>query len=273
MQPFVALTIAGSDSGGGAGIQADLRTFAARRVHGCSAITAITAQNTVGVTAVCALEPEMVVAQVDAVLSDLPVAATKTGMLARPQTVAAVARLAAAGRLPRLVVDPVLVSSTGAALMEEGGVEAYRRDLLPLALLATPNLREAAVLTGQTLSDVRDLEAMVALARRVAAFGPEWVLLKGGHFAEGSLTERRAPDVLLGPDGYEVFDGPRVDTRNDHGTGCSTAACVAAELAKGATVPEAVVAAKTFVTAALRGAANWKLGSGHGPIDHLGWNA
>jgi hydroxymethylpyrimidine/phosphomethylpyrimidine kinase len=273
VQPRSVLTIAGSDSGGGAGIQADLRTFAARGVHGMTAITAVTAQNTIGVDAVCALEAEMVTAQIRTVSADLPIDAVKTGMLARPATIRAVATLAREDGLPRLVVDPVLVSSTGAPLMEEGGVEAYREALLPHALVVTPNLREAAVLTGTRLDQVRTDDDLIALATTIASMGATWVLVKGGHALPQSPTTDRAPDILLGPSGVRVFDGPRIATLNDHGTGCSTAACVAAELAKGADVPTAVGIAKEFVAAALRGSALWTLGHGHGPIDHMGWGS
>ena len=272
MQPRIVLTIAGSDSGGGAGIQADLRTFAAHGVHGTTAITAITAQNTLPVTAVCALEAEMVVEQIDVVVRDLAVVAVKTGMLARPATVRAVAREAALGQLPFLVVDPVLVSSTGHDLMEEGGAEAYRRDLLPHAFIATPNLREAALLTGIPLSDIYTVNDMVSLGRAVLDFGSQHVLLKGGHFAEGSPTEGGAPDIVVWSNGVEIIEAERVVTKNDHGTGCSMAAAITANLALGYEPLEAIRRAKSFVHDALQRSASWKLGTGHGPIDHLGWN-
>ncbi len=269
--PPVALTIAGSDSGGGAGIQADLRTFAAHGVHGAVAVTAVTAQNTTEVRGVTVLAPSMVTLQVLAVTDDLAVAATKTGMLASADIVTAVAELAAAGRLPQLVVDPVLVSSTGHPLMDEGGLEAYRRDLLPRALVATPNLREAAVLTGQSLQDLGTVDAMAAAAGALRDLGTRYVVVKGGHFdlagGEG------APDVLAGPDGVQVLDGDRVATGNDHGTGCSLSAAVAAALATGHDVPDAVRRAKAFVRRALAGGASWRLGQGHGPVDHFGWSA
>jgi len=272
VQPRIALTIAGSDSGGGAGIQADLRTFAAFRVHGTSAITAITAQNTVGVSAVCALEAEMVAAQIEAVTSDMTVSAVKTGMLARPHTILKVAELAERGHLPNLVVDPVLVSSTGHALMEAGGADAYREALLPHAIITTPNLREAAVLANVDVRDIRTTEAMRELGQIILSYGPTYVLIKGGHFAEGAVTERNAPDLLLWRDGEEIFDATRVVTQNDHGTGCSMAAAIAANLGLEASVRDAVATAKEFVLRGLRGGAQWRLGAGHGPIDHMGWN-
>lgn len=272
MEPVCVMSIAGSDSGGGAGIQADLRTFAAHGVHGTTALTAITAQNTVGVTAVCALEAEMVVAQVDAVVSDMSIRAVKTGMLARPRTIEAIATLAASGVLPQLVVDPVLVSSTGHALMEDGGADAYRHALLPHALVATPNLREAAVLAHVDVRDIRTESDMEALARAVLTFGPQYVVLKGGHFAEGSVTDDQAPDLLVSAHDTVVLPAHRVATRNDHGTGCSMAAAITAGLGLGRDVTTSVRDAKEFVLRGLRGGASWHLGSGHGPIDHMGWN-
>jgi len=267
------MTIAGSDSGGGAGIQADLRTFAALGVHGASAITAVTAQNTVGVTAVCALEAEMVAAQVDAVTTDMRVSAVKTGMLARPKTILKVAELARDGHLPNLVVDPVLVSSTGHALMEQGGVEAYREALLAHALITTPNLREAAVLVGVDVREIDTIDAMRQLAQAILKFGPSYVVVKGGHFAEGAITEGLAPDLLVSADGELLLDAERVITRNDHGTGCSMAAAIAAGLGLDLDVTTAIQEAKAFVLRGLRGGAEWNLGAGHGPIDHMGWNS
>ena len=272
MTPRTALTIAGSDSGGGAGIEADLRTFAAHQVHGTVALSAITAQNTLGVTAVLAVEAEMVVAQVEAVLSDITVDATKAGMLARPHTIEAVGLLASQGRLPHLVVDPVLVSSSGHSLMESGGVEAYRQSLIPFAEVLTPNLREAALLLDHDVNDFDHLEAMADAGNALRALGATWVVIKGGHFLEGGATSSGAPDLVVGPTGVHVLDGERVATRNDHGTGCSLSSSIAANLASGTDVPTAISSAKAFVARALRGAADWNLGSGHGPIDHLNWS-
>ncbi len=265
------LTIAGSDSSGGAGIEADLRTFAALGVHGAAALTAVTAQSTRGVFAVLAVEPEMVRAQVEAVAGDLVVASTKTGMLARPATVRTVARLAEEGRLPRLVVDPVLVSSTGHPLMEEGGVDAYRDELFAHAMVVTPNLREAALLVGIELSALRTVDAMAAAGRSLLAMGARCAVVKGGHQLEGSATETVAPDVVVTHDGVVTLEGPRVATRNDHGTGCSLASAIAVGLAEGLEPVAAARRAKSFVAEALRGAASWHLGAGHGPIDHFGW--
>lgn len=268
--PSVALTIAGSDSGGGAGIQADLVTFAALGVHGASVVTALTAQNTRTVTAVHVPPLDFLQAQLDAVLDDLPVAAVKTGMLATEKVVRAVAEAASAGRLPNLVVDPVLVSSTGARLLDEGAERAYVEALFPQALVVTPNSREATALLGRPVETVDDARAA---ARDLAELGPRWVVVKGGHqrdAAGGPSAE--AVDVV-----YEAATGevtelrrPRVDTRNDHGTGCTFAAATAARLASGDTVPEALAAAKDFVHEGLTASAGWRLGAGHGPVGKLG---
>ena len=264
--PPTALTIAGSDSGGGAGAQADLKTFAALHVHGTCALTAVTAQNTAEVRGVVALDPAFVRQQVQTVLDDFAVRSVKTGMLATAGIVATVADLAAQGRLPGLVVDPVLVSSTGHRLLEPDGVAAYLERLLPHAVVATPNLREAAVLGETDLDSLGTLEARVAVAERIRATGARYVVVKGGHLTES------ADDVVAGPDGVLVLPGARVDTGNDHGTGCSLSAAVAAYLALGAAVPDAISQAKAFVARALAGGAGWRLGAGHGPLDHFGWS-
>jgi hydroxymethylpyrimidine/phosphomethylpyrimidine kinase len=272
VEPITVLSIAGSDSGGGAGIQADLRTFGAFDVHGTCALTAVTAQNTVRVTAVTNIEPTMVVRQIEAVLEDFTVAAVKTGMLGQRATVEAVGALAAAGLLPHLVVDPVLVSSTGHELIGDGGPNAYRESLIPHAQIVTPNLREAAVLCDVDVARITTLDDMAELAHTILGWGPQFVLVKGGHFGEGSATENRSPDLLVSAEGVVIFDAPRVVTSNDHGTGCSLSAAICAGLGLGRSVPEAVRDAKSFVLAALTSAAPWRLGHGHGPIDHLGWN-
>jgi hydroxymethylpyrimidine kinase/phosphomethylpyrimidine kinase len=260
------LTIAGSDSGGGAGAQADLKTFAALCVHGTSALTAVTAQNTTGVRGVVAIDPAFVRLQVETVLDDFEVRSVKTGMLANTGIVTSVACLAEQGRLPALVVDPVLVSSTGHPLMEPEGIAAYLERLLPQALVATPNLREAAVLGGTTVAALVSLEARVAVAQQLRGRGARWVVLKGGHLTDS------ADDVVVGPEGVTVLPSRRVETGNDHGTGCSLSAAIAARLAQGDEVLDAVTAAKDFVYRALAGGAGWQLGAGHGPVDHFGWS-
>jgi hydroxymethylpyrimidine/phosphomethylpyrimidine kinase len=255
----VALTIAGSDSGGGAGLQADLRTFAAHGLHGASAVTAVTAQNSVAVVDFVALEPRMVVAQIEAVVSDMPVAAVKTGMLATAGIVAAVAEAAARLRLPHLVVDPVMVAKSGARLLEPAAEAAYRERLLPLAEVLTPNLPEAEALLGRpvrTLADMR--EAARALHLR---FGPRAVVVKGGHL------EGEAVDVFWDGERLAELTAPRIDTPHTHGTGCTYSAAIAARLALGEELLEAVRGAKAYLTEAIRGA--YAAGRGHGPVDHL----
>ncbi|MCW2638482.1 MAG: thiD [Dactylosporangium sp.] len=261
MSPPVALTIAGSDSGGGAGIQADLKTFAMHGVFGTSAITALTAQNTVKVRAVQPVEPDFVAEQLSAVLDDLPVAAVKTGMLATAGTVRLVARWAR--RLPPLVVDPVLVSSSGDSLFDGAARQAYLEELFPVATVVTPNSREAGVLVGRPVSTVDDA---IRAAHELGALGPTWVVIKGGHL-DG---DGEAVDVVWHDGGVELLREPWVDTANNHGTGCTFAAATAARLARGDDVRTALEGAKSYVHRALLGAAGWRLGAGHGP---LSWEA
>ncbi len=258
----VALTIAGSDSSGGAGIVADLKTFEALGVWGTVAITAVTAQNTVGVTDVQLVEPDTIRAQIGAVARDLGVDAAKTGMLGTAAGVsAAVGGIRAAG-ITRLVVDPVMVSTRGDRLTASTAVAAMRDELLPLAMVLTPNLSEAAELVGAPVTD-RDqmLEAAAELHRLGAAF----VLLKGGHLADGG---NRSPDLLYMAAGPRWLEGPRIDTVHTHGTGCVLSAAITAELARGSEPIDACVTAKKFVTGAIRAA--WAAGAGSGPVDP-GW--
>ncbi|HET6794877.1 MAG TPA: bifunctional hydroxymethylpyrimidine kinase/phosphomethylpyrimidine kinase [Acidimicrobiales bacterium] len=262
--PRVALTIAGSDSGGGAGIQADLKAFAANGVFGTTAVTAVTAQNTRAVEGVVALDADFVEAQISAVVSDLRVAAVKTGMLASAATVAMVARRAAAGDLPNLVVDPVMVASTGRRLVDEEAARVYLEELVPRAVLVTPTLGEAGLLVGRPVETVDDMRvAADQLWRR----GARYVLVKGGHLGGPAV------DVLFDGRDHVELSAPRVETANVHGTGCTLSATAAAQLALGRDVPEAVAAAKRYVTSAIEGAAHWRLGAGHGPLDHFGWSA
>ena len=275
--PPVAMTIAGSDSGAGAGLQADLKAMSALGVFATTVVTAVTAQNTVAVTAVHPVPTDVVDAQISAVLDDFTVAAVKTGMLATTSTVRLVAERAAAGDLPSLVVDPVMVASTGRRLLDDETVEAYRLGLVPHALLVTPNLFEASILAGIDPTDAADVATMIELARRVHDLGPTWVLVKGGHLpgvhgaGSGSAPEQVA-DVLFDGTDVHVFEGALVVTRNNHGTGCSLASATAALLARGAEVPDAVAGAKRFVHDALEGASRWDLGRGHGPLDPFGWS-
>ncbi|MFA9429961.1 bifunctional hydroxymethylpyrimidine kinase/phosphomethylpyrimidine kinase [Egicoccus sp. AB-alg2] len=260
--PAVALTIAGSDSGGGAGLQADLRAFAAMGTFGASVVTAVTAQNTRAVTDVHVVPAQVVRAQLDAVLDDLPVAAVKTGMLATSELVALVADQAAAGRLPQLVVDPVLVSATGHRLLEPDAVATYRERLLPHAAVVTPNLPEAAALLERA---VDDLDAARAAARDLAATGAGVVVVKGGHLDGGE-----AVDVVIAGGEEHLLSAPRIPTANLHGTGCTFAAATAAGLASGLPPLRAVERAKSYVTGCIARAADWRLGAGAGPLDHLG---
>lgn len=255
-----ALTIAGSDSGGGAGIQADLKTFFALGVYGMSAITALTAQNTLGVQGVHEVPAEMVAQQIDAVATDIGVDAAKTGMLASAAIVEAVADRVRAHGLRQLVVDPVMVAKSGDPLLAADAVQAVRRLLLPVALVVTPNLPEAARLTGLT---VEGPEAMREAARRLHAMGARYVVVKGGH-----LHHRRDESVDLVYDGSAFVElaGPRFDTPHTHGTGCTFSAAIAAYLARGLDPVEAIRRAKEFVSRAIQAAV--PLGAGHGPTHH-----
>jgi hydroxymethylpyrimidine/phosphomethylpyrimidine kinase len=254
----VALTIAGSDSGGGAGIQADLKTFAAHGVHGCSAITAITAQNSVEVRGYVALDPGMVVLQIETVVDDMPVSAAKTGMLATPEIVDAVADVVARLRIPNLVVDPVMVAKGGHRLLQPAAERAYVERLFALTSLLTPNLAEAEALLGRAIPDVA---AMHEAARALHAMGPRAVLVKGGHLRGEPV------DVYFDGEHDEEIAGPRIETRNTHGTGCTLSAAIAARLALGEAPLAAARGAKAYVTEAIR--RSYEVGAGHGPVDHL----
>jgi len=254
-----ALTIAGSDSGGGAGIQGDLKTFAAFGVYGTSAITAVTAQNTVAVSGIHLIPAEFVTAQIEAVASDIGCDAVKTGMLATSAIVEAVAATVEALDLPNLVVDPVMVAKSGDRLLDDDAVHAVRASLLRLARVVTPNIPEAEVLTGLAIGS---REAMREAARRLAAMGCRAVLLKGGH-----LTGDEVFDLLLEDGRVHEFVGTRVRGSNTHGTGCAMAAAVAAGLARGADLPTAVEAAKAYVAGAMRNGVD--VGRGHQPLDHF----
>jgi hydroxymethylpyrimidine/phosphomethylpyrimidine kinase len=253
-----ALTIAGSDSGAGAGIQADLKTFAALGVYGTSAITAITAQNTVGVTQVLALHPDLVAAEIDAVISDIGAHALKTGMLANTAIIQTVAKKIQQHRLKNLVVDPVMVATSGDLLIKKNAVTALRSVLIPLAAVVTPNIPEAEELTGLTLHTPEDIEEA---ARRIVEMGAKTVVIKGGH--------RQGPAVDLFFDGkkFRALHAPRIRTKNTHGTGCTFSAAIAAYLAKGETSATAVSLAKQYITRAIR--AGFVVGAGHSPVHHF----
>ena len=254
-----ALTIAGSDSGGGAGIQADLKTFSALGVFGMTAITAVTVQNTKGVSGFEELSPTTVAEQIRAVAGDIGVDAAKTGMLASAAIVEAVAETAAETGLPLIVVDPVFVSKHGHPLLADDAVDALRRLLLPLATLVTPNLPEAAGLAG---FEVRTLDDMKRAGAAILALGPRAVLVKGGH-----LEGDRATDLFVDGSDEEWIEAERIDTPHTHGTGCTLSAAIAAHLARGISLPVAVHGGKAFVTEAIRHAL--PLGDGIGPVDQL----
>ncbi len=262
MTPPRALTVAGTDSGGGAGVAADLKTFTAHGVWGLCAVTAVTAQNTLGVQAAAVLDPALVVAQMQSVADDIGVDAVKTGMLGNAEVVSAVAAALRALGLRPLVVDPVAVASTGASLLGPGGVEALRTELLPLADLVTPNLPEAAALAGHPA--ITDRAAMERVAEMLLALGPRAVLLKGGH-----LGGESSPDLLLSVGSDPMWlEGERLAGRHNHGTGCVLSAAITARLARGETPEEAVEGAKAFVTRAI--AAGLDLGRGVGPVNPSG---
>jgi len=263
MTPPVALTIAGSDSGGGAGLQADLKTFAALGVHGCSAVAAMTAQNTHQVRGVRSTFPGFLHAQIEAVVDDFTVAAVKTGMLSSADNILATADIAAQGRLPNLVVDPVMVSSSGAPLLDELAEQAYLTDLFPYATVITPNCREAATLLDREINSFT--EQVAASNELKLRTGAVWVVVKGGDL----LLGEDAVDVAVGPDGVLELRAPRVDTPNNHGTGCTFASATAAFLALGEPPQTALQNAKRYVHRGLVAAADWRLGEGHGPIDHF----
>lgn len=255
-----ALTVAGSDSGAGAGIQADLKAMAAQGAYGLTVITAVTAQNTLGVDRFEALSPSLVEAQLDAVLRDFPVAAAKTGMLANTEIVQVVAKKLKAYKLAKIVVDPVMVAKSGDSLLQEDTQMAIREQLLPLSLVITPNIPEAEVLCGHSIAGIEDMQKA---ARSLQQQGPAYVLLKGGHLQD----EHQLTDVLF--DGYRFYfyRAKRIPTRHTHGTGCTYASAIAAQLALGRSVPQAVLAARYYLQRILP--CEPGLGLGSGPMDHF----
>ena len=255
-----ALTIAGSDSGGGAGIQADLKTFAAMGVYGASAITAVTAQNTLGVSDWLAMPEHLVAEQIDAVLTDIGADAVKTGMLANAAIIETVAAKLREHGIERLVLDPVMVAKGGHKLLEDDAVEALIHALLPLAAIVTPNVPEAEVLTGMTIDT---WDGMRAAAEKLAKMGARAVVVKGGHLA----TAESSTDLYFDGRGFREYAAVRVDTRSTHGTGCTFASAIAAGLAKGLDMPGAVALAKSYVTLALQHA--YPVGHGQGPVHHF----
>jgi hydroxymethylpyrimidine/phosphomethylpyrimidine kinase len=254
-----ALTIAGSDSGGGAGIQADLKTFAAHRVYGTSAITAVTAQNTQGVTSWEALSPSLVRAQIEAVVSDIGASAVKIGMLANAAIVSSVAQCITELKLANVVVDPVMIAKGGDRLLEEAAVEAMRVALLPLADVVTPNAPEAEVLAGMPVRTPAD---MYEAGRRILAMGPRVVLVKGGH-----LEGPESVDIAVSAADTFELRGRRISTRSTHGTGCTLSSAIAANLALGLDMHEALARAREYLQGAIEHAP--AIGSGHGPLGHF----
>ena len=258
----IAVTIAGSDSGGGAGIQADLKTFSALGVYGASIVTAITAQNTQGVSAIHDVPAQVIGAQIDAVFSDLAVNAVKIGMLSVPVAIATVAAGLERWKQTLVVLDPVMIATSGDRLLAPEAVAVLKRDLIPRALVVTPNLHEAAALTATPLAQNED--EMRAQAQMLLAIGAKAVLIKGGHAQSADAT-----DLLVTPSAVARFTAEKVDTKNTHGTGCTLSSAVAAGLAKGRTLAEAVADAKAYVTAAIAAADELEIGRGHGPVHHF----
>lgn len=256
-----ALTIAGSDSSGGAGIQADLKTFTVFGVYGMSAVTALTAQNTVRVSGVFPLPPEFVRLQIDAVAADIGIDAAKTGMLVNREIIAAVVEAVRAHGISRLVVDPVMIAQSGAALLEAAACAELRDKLIPLAMLVTPNTPEAAALLDMRVESLADMREA---ARRLVGAGARAALVKGGH-----LTGTEAIDVLYDGRNFHELRAPRAPTRHTHGTGCMLSAAVTAGLARGQSLVEAVHTAKRFISAAVAG--GLVLGAGNGPANPLAW--
>ena len=258
MERKTALTVAGSDSSGGAGIQADLKTFLAQGVYGMSAVTALTAQNTCGVTAIMTVTPEFLAAQLDAVYEDIPPDAVKVGMCASEVLIRTMAERFRFYKIERLVVDPVMVATSGARLIEETAVQALTEELFPLALLVTPNIPEAELLSGLTIHTEEDmLRAAESIGNRYACA----VLLKGGH------RVNEANDLLYQQGTVQWFRGERIRTENTHGTGCTLSSAIAANLAKGFSLAESVERAKAYLTGALK--AGLDLGKGSGPLAHF----
>jgi hydroxymethylpyrimidine/phosphomethylpyrimidine kinase len=256
--PQKAMTIAGSDSGAGAGIQADLKTFAAHGVYGTSVLTAVTAQNTVEVLAIAEVPEEVISLEFDGVMGDIGTDAAKTGMLSSPSIIETVADRIEAWGISNLVVDPVMVAKSGDRLLHANAVATLRARLLPLALIVTPNIPEAEVLADLTVDSD---ESMREAAHRIHAQGPRIVVVKGGH-SDGAPS-----DLIFDGEQFHLLDGERIDTRNTHGTGCTFSAAIAANLALGLEPFDAIQRAKTYITEALRN--SYSIGAGHSPVNHF----
>jgi hydroxymethylpyrimidine/phosphomethylpyrimidine kinase len=258
-----ALTIAGSDSGGGAGIQADLKTFQELGVFGMSALTAVTAQNTLGVQAVFPMTSEAVIKQIESIGDDLGADALKTGMLFNAEIIEAVSAKIKQFRWTKVVVDPVMIAKGGASLLQQEAIAALKVHLLPISLIITPNIPEAEVLTGMKIKTLDDKHEA---AKRLHELGAQNVVIKGGHDEDTN----QAVDLLFDGQSFEYYTTERLATKNTHGTGCTYSAALTAELAKGATVRDAVTTAKAFIQAAI--ADDLRIGGGHGPTNHWAYN-
>lgn len=256
----VMLTVAGSDPSGGAGIQADLKTASALGVYGATVITALTVQNTRGVTGIHAVPADFIAAQYRSVVDDLDVLAVKIGMLGSVEVVQTVAKMLRERPVPAVVLDPVMVATSGDRLVSEEAVTAIRDLLLPLATVVTPNAPEAEVLTGRTVASLDELEAA---GRALLELGPQYVLAKGGH-----LVGADSVDVLVSDSGVRRLSAPRVQTRNTHGTGCTLSSAIAAYLVRGESMADAVASAKAYLTRAIVAGADREVGHGNGPVDH-----
>ncbi|MCF8055145.1 MAG: bifunctional hydroxymethylpyrimidine kinase/phosphomethylpyrimidine kinase [Desulfocapsa sp.] len=260
---YRVVTIAGSDSGGGAGIQADLKTFSALGCYGMSVITALTAQNTIGVTGIHPVPPEFIALQMDAVMTDIGADAVKIGMLHSPEVIRTVAQCLQRYDSVPIVLDPVMVTRSGDKLLQDDAIQALKEYLFPMATVITPNLAEASVLLNR---DVKERSQVADACRALSMLGCNWVFLKGG-----ALTNSTSVDLLYDRLNGELlkFESPRVDTLNNHGTGCTTSSAIAACLAKGMELPAAVREAKIFIDGALQGGADVEIGRGHGPVHHF----
>lgn len=254
-----ALTIAGSDSGGGAGIQADLKTFQVFNVFGMSVITSVTAQNTLGVKAIYDLPKEVVAVQIDAVLEDIGIDAVKTGMLSNKEIIDVVREKVEQFKIEKLVIDPVMVAKSGARLLKEDAEREFIDKLVPLAFIITPNIFEAEIISGIKIDNLDDVKEA---GKRIYSLGVKNVLIKGGH-----LEGEKAIDILFDGKNFHTFESERIDTKNTHGTGCTISSAITAELAKGKSVIEAVKIAKEFITLAIKEAPN-NIGKGFGPLYH-----
>lgn len=265
---YRALTIAGSDSGGGAGIQADLKTFSALGCYGMSVITAITAQNTRAVTGIHPVPPEMIAKQIDAVLSDIGADVVKIGMLHSAETIRLVTQRLRQHQINTIVVDPVMVAKSGDKLLLDEAIEALAEELLPIATVITPNLPEAATLLNGSILEFEqaDRAGLEIICRQLARFGSQAVLLKGGH-----LHSAKSGDTLYLPEENRLlfFDGERIETPNTHGTGCTLSSAIAAYLAKGEKIPHAVASAKQYLAGAIQAGAAYHIGDGYGPLHHF----